>query len=57
MEHESVLDQPVLCLNSAWMPIGVVSVRRSVEDMTSLSEYGDAPKLALDIIMEDDVLL
>ena len=57
MEHESALDQPVLCLNSAWMPVGVVSTRRSIEDMTSLSEYGDAPKLALDIIMEDDVLL
>ena len=57
MEHESALDQPVLCLNSAWMPIGVVSVRRSVEDATSESMYGDAPKLALDIIMEDDVLM
>ena len=57
MEHESALDQPVLCLNSAWMPIGIVSVRRGVEDATSESVYGDAPKLALDIIMEDDVLM
>ena len=57
MEHESALAQPVLSLNSAWLPVGVVSTRCAIEDMLSLSEYGDAPKLALDITMEDDVLL
>ncbi len=52
---ESILDKAiVLSLNSAWQAIGQVTVRKSIEDMTSMSAFGDAPKLGVDVVLEDD---
>lgn len=47
---ESVMDkQIVLVLNTNWQGIDQVTVRKAVEDMTSISVYGEAPKLGMDI--------
>jgi len=44
----------VLALNHAHQPIGIETVRKAVEDMTSLSIYGEAPKLGLDLTFSPD---
>lgn len=54
-EPGSVLNKLIcLSLNSAWQSIDVLTVRKAVEDMTSESIYGEAPKLGLDIELEPD---
>lgn len=56
MEHESVLDKHLtLVLNSSWMAIGVMSVRKAIIALCSGLD-GEHPMLALDILMTDDGL-
>jgi 5-methylcytosine-specific restriction endonuclease McrA len=52
---ESILDRSiVLSLNANWQAIKELTVRKALEDMTSESIHGDAPKLGINVVWEDD---